>query len=88
MPSFSSEEELIFFGNLRCNGSEKRLIDCGKSSYYYISQYQASVRCQFNPSSGNVIILSFPFHKVPPYHKELKLCPLHQPHLAIRIVLL
>ena len=63
MPSFSlEEEELIFFRNLRCNGSENRLIDCGKSNYYYISRYQASVRCQFNPSSGNVI-LSIPFHK-------------------------
>ena len=62
MPSFSPGEGSIFFDNLRCSGSENRLIDCPKSSYYYISRYQAGVRCQFNPSSGNVI-LSSPFHK-------------------------
>ena len=65
MPSFSLEEELIFFSNLRCNGSENRLIDCEKSNYYYISRYNhAGVRCQFNPNSGK----SFPFHN-PSYHR-------------------
>ena len=61
MPSFSLKEGSIYFNNLRCNGHEDRLIDCRKSSYYDFWQYSsAGVRCQFNPSLGNVI-LSFPF---------------------------
>ena len=61
MPSFSPGERSIYFSNLRCNGSENRLIDCQKSSFYASYYSSAGVRCQFNPSSGNVI-LSFPLH--------------------------
>ena len=77
MLSFSPKEGSIYFSNLRCNGYENRLIDCQKSSYYNIWQNSnAGVRCQFNPSSGNVI-LSFPFYKSLLFIRSLKLCSLH-----------
>ena len=79
MPSFSSGEGSIYFSDLRCNGSENRLIDCQKTSFYEIYPYYfvpAGVRCQFNPSSGNVV-LSFPFHKSLLFIRSLKLCSLH-----------
>ena len=56
MPHFRHGEGSIYFGNLRCSGYENRLIDCQKTSFYEIYPYYtpAGVRCQFNPSSGNV----------------------------------
>ena len=45
----------ILIYDVRCTGSERRLVDCPSGSYHYgISHYSdAGVRCQINPSPGN-----------------------------------
>ena len=44
----------ILLYNLRCTGSERRLVACPSSSNYYTSHgNDAGVRCQHNPSPGN-----------------------------------
>ena len=45
----------ILLYNVRCTGSERRLVDCPSGSYHYGIRHSndAGVRCQINPSPGN-----------------------------------
>ena len=47
----------ILLYNLRCTGSESRLVDCPSGSYSYALDHSndAGVRCQHNPSPGNAM---------------------------------
>ena len=58
MSSFGPGEGAIFFHKLKCNGSENSLNHCQRTTidyyYYFYHSNDAGVRCQFNPSTGDV----------------------------------
>ena len=58
MPTFGPGVGPILLYHVRCNGSERRLVDCPSGNDYYGSGHStdAGVRCQFIQSTG--IILS------------------------------
>ena len=63
MSSFGPGEGPILFRQIKCNGNESHLDNCQKTTDVYYSYHSddAGVRCQFNPSTGDVQY-NFQFH--------------------------
>ena len=54
MSSFGPGEGPISFRQMKCNGNESSLNQCQRITGIYYHSGDAGVRCQFNPSTGDV----------------------------------